>query len=78
MSVALLINEEFATFKTDATKNFHKSLEELGVVHGTGKIEMSKMTRAIMVILTAGTANLTILQNTHTWIKETVEFTIGR
>lgn len=59
--MALLINEEFAAFKTDATKNFHKSLEELGVVDGTGKIEMAEMARTIMVVLAAGTANLTVL-----------------
>ena len=61
MSVALFIDEEFAAFKTDATKNFHKSLEELGVVDGTGEIEVAEMARTVMIVLATRTANLAVL-----------------
>ena len=37
---------------------------------------MTKMPRAVMIVLAAGPANLTVLQDTHAGIKETVEFTI--
>jgi len=37
---------------------------------------MPEMARAVMVVLAAGTANLPVLQDTHTGIKETIQFTI--
>ena len=37
---------------------------------------MAKMARAVMVVLAAGPANLPVLQDTHTGIKETIQFTI--
>jgi len=51
MLIALLINKKLATFETDATQDLHQQLEELGVVHGARKNEMSKMTWAVVIVL---------------------------
>lgn len=75
--MALLINEQFATLEANTAENLHQKLEELGVVHRSREYEMPKVTWAAVIILTARAADLTILQNTHTRVKETVEFALG-
>jgi hypothetical protein len=76
--VALFVDEELATLEADTAQDFHQLLEELGVVDGPGKMEMPKMTRAVVIVLSTGPADLAVFENAHAGIKETVEFAVGR
>ena len=59
--MALLINKKLAAFEADTAEYLHQELEELGVVYGSGKYKMSKVTWATVIVLTAGPTDLTIL-----------------
>ncbi len=78
MGVALLVDEQFSTLETDATQNLHHKFEELRIVHGSGELEMAKVTGTMVVGLSARATDLTVLQNTHTGVKQPSEFAIGR
>ena len=77
MLVTLLIDKQFAALEANTTENLHQEFEELGIVHGSREHEMSKVTWATVIVLTARAADLTVLQNTHTGVKETVELPLG-
>jgi hypothetical protein len=56
-----LINEEFATADTDTTEHIQNEREELNIIDRAGKTEVSKMTRAVMICLTATAACFSII-----------------
>ena len=74
--MALLINEQLAALEAYATHHLHQQLEELSVVYRAGEHKMSKVTWAAVIVLTARSAHLTVLQYAHTRVKETIEFTL--
>ena len=72
MDVLLLINQELAALETYTPHDLHKKLEELGVVDRACKNEMPEMSRAVMIVLSTGTANLAVFENAHARVKEAV------
>ena len=78
MRVAFLINQKFPTFEADAAHNLHEKFEELRIIYGSGELEVPEMAGAMVIGLSARTTYFTVLQNAHTWIKETAEFPVCR
>jgi hypothetical protein len=72
--IPLLIHKDLATLEAHAPQNFHHEFEELGVVHRARKLEMPKVTGAVMVVLTATATDFSIFQHTHAGIKQAIQF----
>jgi hypothetical protein len=66
----LRVNEELTATNTDTTQNIQNEREELNIIDRARKTEMAEVTGALMVCLTTAAASLSIVQNTHSRIKE--------
>jgi hypothetical protein len=69
--VQCLVDQQLAAAHTRALQNINDFGEELDGIHRARELEMAEMARAGVIRLAATPARLSIVQNTHTRIKET-------
>jgi hypothetical protein len=69
--VELLINQQLGAADADAVEHIENVGKELNEIDRACKLVMAEMTRATMICLCTAAARLTIVQHTHTRIKET-------
>ena len=65
----LLVDEELGTLHANTAKHLEQHIVELDVVHGAGEGEVTKVSGAIMIVLAARAAQLTVLENTHSRVR---------
>lgn len=70
----LLVDEQLATADTDTTQDIENRGVELVEIDGTGKAVVAEVAGASVVGLAAGAARLSIVQNTHSGVKEATDF----
>jgi hypothetical protein len=70
----ILINSKFGAANANALENIHDHGVKLNIIDRTSKTIMPEVTRAVMICLTTRAACLSILQDTHTWVKESSDF----
>jgi hypothetical protein len=75
---SILVDEELSALNTDAAEDLQDRLVELDVVDGTGHGIVTEMTRALVVVETAGTTELAIFQDPHTRVGKAADYTFLR
>jgi hypothetical protein len=68
--VQLFVNEQLATANADTVEHIENIGEELEEVDGPRELEVAKVARTAVIGLPTAAARLTIIQNTHTRVKE--------
>ena len=66
-----LVDEELRTLDADTTEDLLNHLEELDLIDWSGQVMMTEMARAAVIIEAAGSAQLTVFQDTHARIRQT-------
>jgi hypothetical protein len=70
MAPVVLIYAELRAPDAYTRQDVQNEGEELDVVDGACKTEMAEMSRALVIRLTATPTLLSIIDHTHSWVKE--------
>lgn len=73
ITVQILVDEQLRAAHTDTLQNIQDLGEELDEIDRAGELEVAKVTRARVIRLTTAAASLSVVQNTHTRIKEAAD-----
>ena len=69
----VLVQLELTTPNTHALEDIYDLFVELPEIHGPGQSVVAKMPRTAVIRLTAGSADLSVVQDPHAGIKETAD-----
>ena len=67
------VNEKFRATDTDALEHVNDVRHELNIINGTSQTVMTEVTGATVIRLATRTTYFTIVQHTHTRVKEATD-----
>ncbi len=67
----LLVDQELRAANTNAVQYIHDHVKELDVVDGAGQAIVAKVAGTVVIRLVTAAARLSVVENTHTGVKET-------
>ena len=70
----LLVNAKFGAANANTLENVHDHCVKLNIINRTSQTIMSKVTGATMIGLTTRATHLSIIKNTHAWVKQSSDF----